>query len=221
VDADGAKVDCPASPYVVLGDYCKFVDQQSLKLQENPETVPTGEMPRHVLLFSERYLVGQCAPGTRVTVTGIYTIFQNKTSYVYSPSKLPLGPHLTSLLFAFFAETKRHRSRRGGHQAPLPAGGGLLDQRSGHGALAQFLQVRTSPPPNHAGPSPGEAVLTRVAFKRSHTDDRPNEETQFRQMARHPRFYEMLWESVAPAIYGNDRFFYIKMFFFAGEWIRR
>lgn len=54
VDGDGAKVDCPTSPYVVLGDYCKFVDQQSLKLQENPETVPTGEMPRHVLLFSER-----------------------------------------------------------------------------------------------------------------------------------------------------------------------
>jgi DNA replication licensing factor MCM5 len=92
VDADGAKVDCPASPYVVLGDYCKFVDQQSLKLQENPETVPTGEMPRHVLLFSERYLVGRCVPGTRVTVTGIYTIFQNKTSYVYTSSPAPPNP---------------------------------------------------------------------------------------------------------------------------------
>lgn len=55
LDGDGVKVDCPPSPYVVLGDYCKFVDQQSLKLQENPETVPTGEMPRHVLLFSEKY----------------------------------------------------------------------------------------------------------------------------------------------------------------------
>lgn len=31
-----------------------------------------------------RYLVGQVVPGTRVTVTGIYTIFQNKTSYVRS-----------------------------------------------------------------------------------------------------------------------------------------
>jgi DNA replication licensing factor MCM5 len=64
LDGDGVKVDCPPSPYVVLGDYCKFVDQQSLKLQENPETVPTGEMPRHVLLFSEKYLrrlLGLCA----------------------------------------------------------------------------------------------------------------------------------------------------------------
>ncbi len=57
VDAEGMKVDCPSNPYVVLSDYSKFIDQQSLKLQENPETVPTGEMPRHVLLFSDRWVI--------------------------------------------------------------------------------------------------------------------------------------------------------------------
>ena len=38
-------------------------DQQTLKLQENPESVPTGEMPRHVMLSCERYLVDRAVPG--------------------------------------------------------------------------------------------------------------------------------------------------------------
>lgn len=57
---------------MVLGDECNFVDQQSYKLQESPEEVPTGEMPRHLRLSGERYLVSQTPPGSRVIATGIY-----------------------------------------------------------------------------------------------------------------------------------------------------
>ena len=45
-------------------------------LQERPEDVPTGELPRAVTLVADRHLVGRVAPGTRVTVTGIYSICQ-------------------------------------------------------------------------------------------------------------------------------------------------
>ena len=45
-----------------------------LKLQENPEEVPAGEMPRHMQLIVERTMVQQITPGTRVTVMGIFTI---------------------------------------------------------------------------------------------------------------------------------------------------
>ena len=38
--------ECGPAPYSVLPDECLFVDQQTLKLQEAPEMVPTGEMPR-------------------------------------------------------------------------------------------------------------------------------------------------------------------------------
>ena len=38
--------ECGPAPYSVLPDECLFVDQQILKLQEAPEMVPTGEMPR-------------------------------------------------------------------------------------------------------------------------------------------------------------------------------
>jgi DNA replicative helicase MCM subunit Mcm2 (Cdc46/Mcm family) len=31
------------------------VDHQTLKLQEEPETIPTGEMPRQLMLSLERY----------------------------------------------------------------------------------------------------------------------------------------------------------------------
>jgi DNA replication licensing factor MCM5 len=72
-----APVKCGGSPYMVLGDECEFVDQQILKLQESPEEVPTGEMPRHLRLSAERYLVANTPPGSRVIVTGIYSVSQS------------------------------------------------------------------------------------------------------------------------------------------------
>lgn len=67
---------CPLEPFVVVPDKSKYVDQQTLKLQENPEDVPTGELPRNLLMAVERTLVQKIVPGTRVSVVGIYSIFQ-------------------------------------------------------------------------------------------------------------------------------------------------
>ena len=66
---------CPLDPYVILPDKSRCVDQQSLKLQELPEMVPTGEMPRHVMLSADRYLTDRVVPGTRCTLIGVYRIF--------------------------------------------------------------------------------------------------------------------------------------------------
>eukprot|EP00697_Spironema_sp_BW2_P010940 gnl/Spiro4/26476_TR13173_c0_g1_i1.p1 gnl/Spiro4/26476_TR13173_c0_g1~~gnl/Spiro4/26476_TR13173_c0_g1_i1.p1 ORF type:complete len:722 (+),score=223.53 gnl/Spiro4/26476_TR13173_c0_g1_i1:64-2229(+) len=68
---------CPLDPYVMLPSKTIYVDQQTLKLQELPENVPTGEMPRSVLLAAERYLVNKVVPGTRMQCIGIYSIFQS------------------------------------------------------------------------------------------------------------------------------------------------
>jgi len=67
---------CPVNPYVISPDETTFMDQQILKLQDNPENVPTGEMPRHLQLVLDRNLVGRAVPGTRVTVMGILTIYR-------------------------------------------------------------------------------------------------------------------------------------------------
>ena len=71
---------CPMDPYVVVHESSQFVDQQIIKLQEAPDQVPVGELPRHVLVSTDRYLTNRVVPGTRCMITGIFSIYQNKQS---------------------------------------------------------------------------------------------------------------------------------------------
>lgn len=48
------KKDCPMDPYMVDHEKTKQIDQQILKLQESPDMVPVGELPRHMLLTVDR-----------------------------------------------------------------------------------------------------------------------------------------------------------------------
>ena len=70
--AGGAK--CPLDPFFIMPDKCVCVDFQILKIQELPDAVPQGEMPRHMQLFCDRYLCDRVVPGNRVTILGIYSI---------------------------------------------------------------------------------------------------------------------------------------------------
>ncbi|KAM3962521.1 minichromosome maintenance 5 [Aphomia sociella] len=65
---------CPLDPYFIIPDKCKCIDYQVLKLQEAPESIPQGELPRHLTVYCERVLCERVAPGARVTVLGIYSI---------------------------------------------------------------------------------------------------------------------------------------------------
>jgi len=67
-------------PYFVVHEKSHFVDQQIIKLQEAPDQVPVGELPRHVLISADRYLTNRVVPGSRCTVMGIFSIYQNKAS---------------------------------------------------------------------------------------------------------------------------------------------
>ncbi|KAF9767961.1 minichromosome maintenance protein 5 [Fusarium sp. DS 682] len=71
---------CPLDPYFVVHEKSGFVDQQIIKLQEAPDQVPVGELPRHVLISADRYLTNRVVPGSRCTVMGIFSIYQNKAS---------------------------------------------------------------------------------------------------------------------------------------------
>lgn len=59
---------------MIIPDKCKCIDFQVLKLQEAPEAVPHGEMPRHLQLYLDRYLCEKAVPGNRVTLTGVFSI---------------------------------------------------------------------------------------------------------------------------------------------------
>jgi len=69
--------ECGMAPFMVMPDECSYVDTQSLKLQESPESVPTGEMPRNVLLAVDRHLVDCAKPGMRVTVVGVASLYKS------------------------------------------------------------------------------------------------------------------------------------------------
>ena len=71
---------CPLDPYFVVHEQSKFVDQQIIKLQEAPDQVPVGELPRHVLISADRYLTNRVVPGSRCIVMGIFSIYQSKGS---------------------------------------------------------------------------------------------------------------------------------------------
>ncbi|KAF2841308.1 MCM-domain-containing protein [Patellaria atrata CBS 101060] len=72
--------DCPLDPYFVVHEKCQFIDQQVLKLQEAPDQVPVGELPRHILISADRYLANRVVPGSRCTVMGVFSIYQSKGS---------------------------------------------------------------------------------------------------------------------------------------------
>lgn len=77
-DASNATKNCGPDPYMIIHESSNFIDQQFLKLQEIPESVPVGEMPRNITMSCDRYLTNNVVPGTRVTIVGIYSIYNSK-----------------------------------------------------------------------------------------------------------------------------------------------
>ncbi|KAG0653822.1 minichromosome maintenance protein 5 [Maudiozyma exigua] len=75
MEASAPPKNCGPDPYMIIHEASTFIDQQFLKLQEIPEMVPVGEMPRHLRLSCDRYLTNKVVPGSRVTVVGIYSIY--------------------------------------------------------------------------------------------------------------------------------------------------
>ncbi len=72
------KKNCPPDPYIIVHNKSNYIDHQILKLQESHDMVPIGEMPRHIMLSVDRYLTNKVVPGNKVTITGIYSIYQSK-----------------------------------------------------------------------------------------------------------------------------------------------
>ncbi|CAO3608366.1 unnamed protein product [Cunninghamella blakesleeana] len=76
----GERNTCPMDPFIIVHDKCSFVDSQVLKLQEAPDVVPVGDLPRHTILNADRWLTNRVVPGMRTIIMGIYSIYQNKNT---------------------------------------------------------------------------------------------------------------------------------------------
>lgn len=75
----GPMEKCPPNSFQVVADKCEFRDEQRVKLQELPEHVPVGEMPRSIDLCLDQYHVDNCIPGTRLSAIGIYCATENSS----------------------------------------------------------------------------------------------------------------------------------------------
>lgn len=149
--ADGGKNDCPPNPYIIMHHLSNFTDHQTLKLQEAPDMVPVGELPRHMLLSVDRQLTGQVVPGNRIIATGIYSTFQVTKTKGNAGAPALRQPYLKVVHIEFVSGTASGSSNN----------------------------------------SPFGARFT------------PQEEEEFREMARSEGFYERFARSVAPSIFGN------------------
>ncbi|CAO1628057.1 unnamed protein product [Sympodiomycopsis kandeliae] len=72
-----SQAKCSTDPFIIMHDKCRFVDTQTVKLQEAPDMVPVGELPRHMLLSADRSLCGRVVPGSRIIATGVYSTFSS------------------------------------------------------------------------------------------------------------------------------------------------
>ena len=70
---------CPLDSYITVPEKSQYIDVQTLKIQEAPELIPVGEIPRSYLLYCDRSLVNQVTPGTRVTVVGIQCVDERES----------------------------------------------------------------------------------------------------------------------------------------------
>jgi len=73
------KQNCSMDSYKTISEKCTYIDQQILKLQELPENIPTGDMPRTCLLYTARYLTDKVNPGSRVKITGVMSVFSRSS----------------------------------------------------------------------------------------------------------------------------------------------
>lgn len=139
-------VTCPADPYRPVIERSTWIDRQTLKLQESPQSIPTGELPRTILLSVDRALVGAAQPGSRISVTGLYTVMQQGS------------------------RASRERTGSATIRVPYIKVVGIENEADSAGRLSHLFK--------------------------------PQEETEFMELARNPGIYDILTNSIAPAIYG-------------------
>ncbi|RMD43706.1 hypothetical protein DV735_g1443, partial [Chaetothyriales sp. CBS 134920] len=92
---------CPLDPYFVLHEKSLFVNQQMLKLQEAPDQVPVGELPRHILISADRYLANRVIPGNRCTVMAAGAAVAIRAPYLRCVGITTDSSHLSTSTLSF------------------------------------------------------------------------------------------------------------------------
>lgn len=67
-------------PWTIREEECKFIDQQKIELQDNPDDVRGGSQPEAIAVFLQDDLVHQVGPGDRIRLNGILTARKKKAN---------------------------------------------------------------------------------------------------------------------------------------------
>lgn len=177
-ESGGSTKRCRPNPYVMLPMECQYEDQQVLKIQELPEDVPTGELPRHVTVVLDRYLVDRISPGSRVHIVGIVSVQEQRN-----------GGDLEGVV-------------------KKKSGGGGAGRSSTAGLRAQYLRAvgvmfcSAHELGESSVVSVNQSFSSRVRMSRSVFSWNPEEEAEFKAFAKSENVYESLSNSIDPAIFG-------------------
>ncbi|EAK90304.1 DNA replication licensing factor MCM5 like AAA+ ATpase [Cryptosporidium parvum Iowa II] len=148
---------CPLDPYFTLCDESEYIDIQSMKFQELPEHVPTGDIPRNISLHMTRGLIDKVIPGNRLYVVGVLSSTDKESSKAHSSSRN--GSLRTSYLYVI----------------------GVMNYGSSW-----------------------SNKNTNTLIKNSSISNQYNEIEEFRRISSLPNIHELIVNSIAPAIYGNE-----------------
>ena len=176
------QASCGNDPYMIIHESSQFIDQQYLKIQELPESVPVGEMPRTILMTCDRYLTNKLIPGTRVNVLGIYSIYQSKAN-----SNTNNNGTGSSGRYGGGVAIRNPYMKMVGMNL-ITAGGRI------HSLGDDDEEVE--------GASQGYGIQgnnTPLGVQISDSD-----EQKILEFSRNPRVYEILRKSLASSIFGND-----------------
>lgn len=65
---------CPNDSYVSIPERSAYIDCQYLKIQETPEELNSGDIPKHLSVYMDRVMTEILTAGSRVTITGVLNI---------------------------------------------------------------------------------------------------------------------------------------------------
>ncbi|KZV75330.1 MCM-domain-containing protein [Peniophora sp. CONT] len=176
-------------------DTSKFTDWQKVRIQENPNEIPTGSMPRSLDVILRGELVERAKAGDKCVFTGTFIVVPD-----VSQLGLPGGNQ---------AQLQREAARSGGAGASAAGAGGAgvtglksLGVRDLSYRTA-FLACMVQDADGRAGANVrGESEeVSGEAFFNSLT------EPEFRELAsmlENPHIYAALVESIAPTVYGHE-----------------
>jgi DNA replication licensing factor MCM5 len=182
--------DCGPNPFVIMADQCTYIDQQTLKLQESPEVVPTGEMPRHILLSIDRYLVDRVNPGMRVSVLGIVSLFQQQANNG--------GANKNAGTAAGMIRTPYLRVLGMALENVIGSGPTTSSVSGSSSSAAAAATNSTSVTATGTSAMGGNSVSSSHGMTFT-----PAEEEEFQMLARDPFIYDRLARSIAPQISGD------------------